>query len=102
MFIDEEKFISECINLIVDENVKEILVLVGWMNPLTIMKLEILVVKIVSQKEGHELLFENCVDDYHEYGGPIGEWMNIDEFFDQLGLVTELCTKYKYKTHTHS
>ena len=63
MFIDEEKFISECINLIVDENVKEILVLVGWMNPLTIMKLEILVVKIVSQKEGHELLFENCVVD---------------------------------------
>ena len=34
------------------------------------------------QKERHELLFGNCMEDYHGYGGSNDEWANMNEFFD--------------------
>ena len=48
------------------------------------------------QKERHELFFENCVEDCHVYGGSNGDWVDMDEYFDQERLVTELCAKYKH------
>ena len=34
-----------------------------------------------------------------KFKGPIGEWVNIDKFFDQAGLAAKLCAKYKYVSH---
>ena len=81
--IDEEEFVSECINLVVDESIDKY-------------EIRNFQCEIYLQKERHELLFENYVDNYHGYGGSNGKWVNMDEFFDQARLGVELCAKYKH------
>ena len=79
---------------------KKLWALVGWMNPYIIMKLKIIEVKMFEKKR-YELLFGNCVDDYHEYDGSNSEWVNMEEFFNQVELAVELCAKYNHVLHFH-
>ena len=50
------------------------------------------------KKESHDLLVENSVNYYYprKYGGFNGEWVNMDEFFDQVKFAAELCSMYKH------
>ena len=89
--IDEEEFFSDCINLVVDEYVKEIIGIYRIDESIGNHEIE-----NCWQKERHELSFKNYVEDYHEYGGLIDEWVDINKFSDQVRLVAELCAKYKH------
>ena len=98
--IDEEEFVSECINLVVDEEQKEIVSESFDLNEdvhdnifEVIESIENFYGENYCHKEyygSHDLLVENSVNYYYsrKYGDSNSEWVNMDEFFDQANWLS--------------
>ena len=79
-----------------DENIKEIICTYGVDESIGNYEIGNFWGENYWKKERNDLLVEDCVDHYHKYSGPNGEWVKMDKIFDQAALAAESCAKYKY------